>query len=123
MDAIRDLVQNTLKEYGRVILVTDLSRQGQIDWERFCTVLPVWEAVHDTRQIIFLLEEGISYTGEIPSMTLSHEDAEKLCKLYLTYEFSDRFTLFSGSVQYGNIFCYVDTGILTEGEAVRAILD
>lgn len=119
MDAVINLVQETLQEYDRVFLVTHLTSQEE--WHRFCAVFPTLEGKYADIMPIFLLEEGVDCPRGLGFITLSHGDAQKLHKLYLTYEFSDRFAVFSDSMQYGTIFNYVDTGILTEEEAVRVI--
>lgn len=115
-----DLVQKALQEYDKVFLVTHFFLQEE--WERFCAVLLTLEEEHINDRILFLIEEEISYPESLNSVVLSHECAMKLYNLYLTYEFSDCFTIFSDCKQYGSIFHYVDTGIITAEEAVRAIV-
>lgn len=46
----------------------------------------------------------------------------ELVTLYHTYEFSDRFRVIGKSVQHGELFNYVDSGLLTEEEVFELIL-
>lgn len=115
-----DLVKKALQEFDEVYLVTHLS--SQMEWGRFCDVFPTFIRENIDGKFLFMIEEGVNYSEGMHSMALSHDDAMELYKLYLTYEFSDRFTIFANNMQYGTIFCYADTGILTEAEVVRAIL-
>ena len=114
-----DLVQRALQKYDKVFLVTHLSSQEE--WRRFCTVLQTLKEEHIDDRSVFMIEEGINHPEYMNSIVLSHEWAMKLYKLYLTYEFSDCFTIFSDCKQYGTIFHYVNTGIMTEKEAVRTL--
>lgn len=114
-----DRLKKMMDKYDKVFLVTYSLQQKE--WKRICAVLSGSEKIVDVMPF-FLIEEGICCPKEIPSVQLSHEEACELSQLYLTYEFSDRFALISEQEQYGTIFNYVDTGILTEEEAVKAIL-
>lgn len=114
-----DLVKRALREYDRVFLVTHLSSKES--WVRLCDVLLLPEEENINRRSLFLVEEGIDFPEGIHSVVLSQESAMKLHQLYLTYEFSDCFMAFPDHEQYGTIFHYVDAGIMTAEEAVRAI--
>ncbi len=46
------------------------------------------------------------------------EDEDKLLDLYNMYEFSNKFVVLDGCSQYGNLWNYVDSGMLTLEEAV-----
>lgn len=120
MDAVIELVRQTLQEQDKVFLVTRLSSQNE--WRRFCKGLSALGETYADTAFAFLLEEGVDRPERFRSITVSHEEARELCGLYFTYEFSDRFVVFSDNRQYGTIFNYADTGIVTEEEAVKAIL-
>lgn len=119
-------VQKVLNEYTRVFLITaGAVRQGS-DWEQFCNVM---QSAGDEMckgdlpgNIFVFIEEGVEYTLGFPYAVLSHKETQELYDLYMTYEFSDKFSLFADGRQYGTIFNYVATGILTQREAVMAIL-
>lgn len=50
-------------------------------------------------------------------------DIEQLKKLYRTYQFSDKFLWVSKkNINYASIFNLVTSGVLTEAEAVQALL-
>lgn len=120
VDIVSDFVKKLLQDYDKAVLVTRFFPREE--WSRFCTALStVAESLAD-KGIVFLVEEGLECPEVFQSKVLPHKEAEELYKQYLTYEFSDRFSVFSDNMQYGTIFNYVHTGILTEEEAVRAVL-
>ena len=53
---------------------------------------------------------------------ISQKELEELRELYQLYDFSDKIIFISDSTQYGTLFNYVKTGILTEQEMVDALL-
>ena len=53
---------------------------------------------------------------------LTQKEMEKIRDLYYMYEFSNRFRVISREDSYGNIFNLVDNGILTDIEAIEALL-
>lgn len=122
INEILEWLQKILQKYDQIFLVTNLSVKGQEYWKQFCSVYSILEHSDEEIEYLFMVEEGMYCLENSHFITLRREDAGILRKLYLTYEFSDCFTLFADSVRYGTIFYYVDTGILTVEEAVRAIL-
>lgn len=117
---ILEMLREKLWEYNKVFLVTHLSPQEE--WRRICSMVSVLKKEAADNRLVILLEEGVHCPEDISYIVLSHEDAKELYQLYLTYDFSDKFFFLSGNLQYGTIFNYVDTGILSEEEAVTAIL-
>lgn len=111
-------IQNLLQEYDKVFFVTRLFPQKE--WDCFCSVFS--RLISKDLRVFFLLEEDIDCPQQFNGAVISHQEAEDLYKLYLTYEFSDRFIAFAELNQYGSLFHYIETGILTEEEAVRAML-
>lgn len=121
-----EAVQKVLNENDRVFLVTARAVGQGSDWERFCNVM---RCAHDEicreglpGNIFLFVEEGVEYALDFPYAVLSHGETQELSDLYLTYEFSDKFSLFADGNQYGTIFNYVAADILTEREAVMAVL-
>lgn len=53
---------------------------------------------------------------------VSRGEAQTLCRLYDSYEFSDRFHILSREEQYGGLLNFVDTGILSAEELLEALL-
>lgn len=49
-------------------------------------------------------------------------EMEQLKELYFMYEFSDRLLMVSVETQFGSLLNYFNTGILTEEQAVEALL-
>ena len=56
------------------------------------------------------------------SKFVSREIVDKSICIYRMYDFSDKVFIISDSDQYGNLFNYVKTGILTKQEMVEALL-
>lgn len=121
-----ELIQKVLNEYDKVFLIADKSVYAGSDWERFCNVIRALEKKLEQgvlfKKNLLIVEEGVEYDLSFPHVVLSHQETSDLWKLYMTYEFSDRFSVFPDGGQYGTVFGYSDAGILTEQEAVMAIL-
>lgn len=119
-------IQKALNEYNLVFLIAGKSVYTGSDWERFRNVIQDMEEESKQGDLFdktfLFIEEGIEYDLSFPHAVLSHQEAQELWSLYMTYEFSDRFSIFPDGRQYGTIFKYSDAGILTEQEAVMAIL-
>lgn len=56
------------------------------------------------------------------SKFVSRESVNKAIYIYRMYDFSDKVSVISDSDQYGNLFSYVKTGMLTKQEMVDALL-
>ena len=115
-------LQKALNEYDKVFLVAESSVYAGSDWERFCNVVRTLEEADLYDRIFLFIEDGVKVSPEFSHMVLSHQEACDLWNLYMTYEFSDRFSVFTNGRQYSTIFRYSDAGILTDREAVAAIL-
>ena len=76
--------------------------------------------------IVFVLCDEVEIKKFFPvrmnKISLDEEDYTELRQLYLTYEFSDKFRMISMDGNYGTIWNYVKTGLLTPEEAVEALL-
>lgn len=55
-------------------------------------------------------------------LTRSRDEMNSFLEVYRLYDFSDKVIFISDSNQYGTLFNYVKTGILTEQEMVDALL-
>lgn len=53
---------------------------------------------------------------------ISAEEMKDVLEIYRIYDFSDKVIFISDSEQYGNLFNYVNNGILTTEEMVEALL-
>lgn len=121
-----ELVRNALNGYDKVFLIAGKSVYAGSDWERFRNVIHALEKEPERgepfEKVFLIVEEGVEYDLSFPHAVLSRQETRDLWNLYMTYEFSDRFSVFPDGKQYGTIFGYSDAGILTEQEAVMAIL-
>lgn len=60
--------------------------------------------------------------SRISERKISTAEADMLCRLYGMYEFSDRFHVLSRGTSFGGLLNYIDTGLLGEEEALKALL-
>jgi hypothetical protein len=112
---------------GEYHIITRLEKDLQI-YEKIIIVgknvnlLKLLPITVDLKNIIIYLDKDIELPIGIVYRHLPTRDINKLLKLYNTYEFSDRVCVLSDSVQYGTLQNYVDTGMLTETEALKTLL-
>lgn len=104
-------IEKDLERFGRILLITDMCEEA-------------FPAGMDAKNILVLS------TGTIPSESslqityrqITIEQQAELLKVYHMYEFSDRFRVISRDSRFGSIWNYVDAGILTEQEALEALV-
>lgn len=53
---------------------------------------------------------------------ISRYEMEEILDMYRLYDFSDKFTVISESSQFGSLFNYLKTGVLTKEEMAEALL-
>ena len=87
-------INEKLKEYKKLIII------DEVDFERLLNEKST---------------DGVLVLGE-------SEFAQAVFDLYKTYEFTDKINLFFEREQYGGIINLLKTGILSDEEAVEAIL-
>lgn len=67
-----------------------------------------------------------NYVEEVPKdkqlIYIPQKDMNEVLEMYRMYEFSDKVTVISDTSQYGSLFNYIKTGILTKEEMVDALL-
>lgn len=114
-------LESLLDQYDNVLLVDLWDPEMKARWERF------WSAGHFVRRkkrIVFLstAESSIAENFGYSYLKITEKTFHELKELYFMYEFSDRFQFISDEENFGVIWNYVDTGILTEQEAFQALL-
>lgn len=113
---MRERLDNLIKEFNKVILFECETEQLEKN---------IFEDIIETdKNILIILTKPYKFMSDnISAIVISEEDAEKLRKLYATYEFADNFTIITetGST-FGSIFNFVKSGILSTEEAWRALL-
>ena len=57
-----------------------------------------------------------------PFRYITKEVMKEIVENYRMYDFSDRVRLVSDSIQYGELFNYVKTGVLSVGDMVNALM-
>ena len=78
---------------------------------------------HFKKKILFLGGTIMGLLSNIDCVNLDEEKASDLKHLYYTYEFSNKFIMLSTDSNFGTIWNYVKTGILTSEEALSALLE
>lgn len=92
-------------------------------FKEFIEYLYVSQAFRFNAEKVLILSTGAVTGGKnCVCRRLSWEEAVQLKELYLLYEFSDRFELFSWEDNFGSIVNYIESGVLTWEEAFAAIL-
>ena len=122
---IRSELEQDIAEFNKIILV-----HGQRAGEGLANALYGYEAIKKIDRKVLILSSGKNRwecckegTGSITWRYMTDREIQDILKLYYLYEFSDRVVLFSQESIFGGLLNFVDTGILTMNELVRALLD
>lgn len=104
-------IQKDLERFDRILLITGMD-------------IGAFPAVLDAKNILILSVGAVSMESnpQIAHRQITAEQQAELLKTYHMYEFSDRFRVVSRDSRFGSIWNYVDAGILTEQEALEAIV-
>lgn len=117
MGRMIETIRNYIQEYDRILVSdTGILRDVTI----FREILK-----HSGKRILLLVknqEMTNESKGNIDIQSISDEQYRSIEKLYYTYEFSDRIQLLTDSSQYGSLNNYVLSGLLTEEEALAALM-
>jgi len=104
-----------LIEDGKKIILFDCSDmkllKSIVQWIIECKIddLVIWQSIEKS-----LTDEYVEF--------ISKKTMCDIVSMYHMYDFSDKVLLVSNITQYGNLFNYVNTGILTKQEMVDALL-
>ena len=104
-------IEKDLERFDRILLITDMG-------------IGSFPAVADAKNILLLSVGAVSMESNPQTVyrQITAEQQAELLKTYHMYEFSDRFRVISRDSRFGSIWNYVDVGILTEQEALEAIV-
>ena len=111
---IIEKVDRFLQDYDRVIIIKKNSNS-----QNFISKL-TGKIMEDDRDILIVTNDSSSEENCVN--VVADAEIELYCKLYFTYEFSDRITVIADSDQYPNLFNYLAEDILTEDEVLGALL-
>ena len=112
-----DELQDMLKTYDKIFLVKCA------DEEYIFSKLRDSKVIKSEKEKIWIL--STSNPKEFPGVyyrKISDDDSEFYYRLYHMYEFSDRFQVLSNEVCFGNLFNFVNLGLLSFDEMFRALL-
>lgn len=110
-----------IEAFDKIFLI--VGRQKLVDG--FLELLCDSQAVKTGEKKILVLASSKRWTKEaaFTYRQIIEYESEQLCRLYSIYEFSDRFQIISEStLLYGSLFQLVNTGLLSPGESVSALL-
>lgn len=114
-ELIKDL-QNKILYYDKILFIFDKIQEIVGSFNKCQGKL--------SKKIFLLSKNAInSNLAGTNCIQIEEKDSEILRHLYHTYEFSNKFTMFSTDNNFGTIWNYVKTGILTSKEVLSALLD
>ena len=111
---ILERLDRIIHDYNRVIIVKKNSDSQYL-------ISKLSRKIREDSGNVLIVTNDI-FVEDVCVNVVTDPEIELYCKLYFTYEFSDRFTVITGSGQYPSLFNYLSTGILTEEEILEAIL-
>lgn len=118
-DRLLTSLETNLNVYDKIIFIVNNSIEGNDLFSEFINS----DAIKKNKKKIMIMSSESSEESEnYAYYKLSKAEEERLMKLYLTYEFSDRFQMLAHDNNFGNIFNYVKTGVMTLEEVFEAIL-
>ena len=122
--AVRSELEQDIAEFNKVILV-----YGQKAEEGLANALYGYGDIKKADAKVLILSSGKNCCKcckeSISGITwryITDGKMQDILKLYYLYEFSDRIVLFSQESIFAGMMNFVDTGILTMSELVRALL-
>ena len=118
-DELLEELKKDLEYYDRIVLIPALD----IEYHALLAQLDGMEGVRNsTKKLLILSTENLAEGNHYSCRRISCQEMTQLKELYLMYEFSDRFQLLTQERCFGGILNFVEAGILTKEEALRAIL-
>lgn len=118
-DELLEELKKDLEYYDRIVLIPTLD----IEYHDLFSQLDGMEGMRNsTKKLLILSTENLAEGNHYSCRRISCQEMTQLKELYLMYEFSDRFQLLTQERCFGGILNFVEAGILTKEEALRAIL-
>ena len=118
-DDVINTVEKDLNLYDKIFLFDTADRKIFACLSDFCNS----GQMRETPKKVLVMGVGeISQTAKDCYRSVTKQQFEDLLNIYDTYEFSNKFQYIGGQVQYGSMFNYVETGLLTVGEMFEAML-
>ncbi len=111
-------LQDMLSSYDKILFLP----RGETKMAEILGGCPQ-ERLQDKKLLLLSQEDVPDLPDGIERHQVDEESAASLKRLYHTYEFSNKFRMLSASDNFGTIWNYVETGVLTAEEALAALLD
>lgn len=109
-------LQTAILTYDIILLVTH-------DAPEIVSLLSNYPKGRFNKKVLLLLEDSVcGHPDGIDCIKLDEESCIALRQLYHTYEFSNKFRVLSAKNNFGTIWNYIKTGILSPEEAATAFL-
>lgn len=112
-------LMSDVQKYNRIFLILD-NEQLKDKLSIICSLLDKTE--NKNILILSVFKNPVYFHSLITYRQITEKEAEYLCYLYHMYEFSNRFFLISKETQYGELFNFVDTGLINPEEAWEAFV-
>ena len=113
-----DFITTKLNEYDLIIIV-----EQDVTDAILSSMNNRIAALSDMKILVITINECAEDFDRDFIVGLGMEDFFELTNLYSKYEFSNRISLLSREANYGSLFNYLDTGLITEDEMITAILE
>ena len=115
-------LERDIEKYDKIILIWEKGEAAKGWLEAFYKSETI---KHTERKILVLSVVDMQEQQKgrnVCFRPVTETEAKELCHLHHMYEFSDRFQLLTQERCFGGILNFVEEGILTKEEALRAIL-
>lgn len=114
-------LMSNIQKYNKIFLILD-NKQLKDKLPIIYSLLDKTENKNQPILVLSVLKNPVYFHSLITYRQITEKEAEYLCYLYHMYEFSNRFFLISKETQYGELFNFVDTGLINPEEAWEAFV-
>lgn len=118
-DEVIGTVERDLKLYDKIFLFDTADKKVFACMSYFCNSGQMRET---PKKVLVMGVGNISRAAKDCYRPVTKQQFEDLLDIYDMYEFSNKFQYIGRQVQYGSLFNYVKTGLLTVGEMFEAML-
>lgn len=118
-DNVVAVIEQDLKDYDKIFLFDTADQKVSACMSYFCHSRQMQET---DKKVLVLGAAEVSGAAEGCCRSVTKQQFEAMLDIYDMYEFSDKFQFVGAKEQYGSMFNYVETGLLTYSEMFEAML-
>lgn len=111
-------LEKALEEFDRIVLIE--GNGSSREFLRLFEDPQNFQNIQNRILILSVLED--KRKGNVVWQQAAEQEIEDMLKLYFLYEFSNRVIALSSRCCFGSLLDFVETGVLTEREALMALL-